>query len=115
MTMKPSGIKTAVDLKIIDGDEIISVNDRARLKDIKKNYPNLEVIIGKVEDDDKPISIDLAEMEASKIKIIDAATESTLGKRVDRLHREPHFPLSGVMFLIGFLGGVAATFFVYNI
>ncbi len=44
MTMKPSGIKTAVDLKIIDGDEIISVNDRARLKDIKKNYPNIDVV-----------------------------------------------------------------------
>jgi hypothetical protein len=102
------------DLKIIDGDEIISVNDRARLKDIKKEYPNLEVIIGEVTEDDRPVSVDLAEMEASKIQIFDAATDSILGKRIDRLEKPIKFPVA-VKYMIAFLMGAASCFFAIMI
>jgi len=105
-------------LKIIeggDGDEIISVNNRARLKDIKKQYPNLEIIIGKVEETDMPVALDLAEMEASKIQIFDAATETILGKRIDILEKPGQFPTNFIVSILSFMAGVATTFFVYNI
>ena len=107
-------IKEKEGLKIIDGDEIISVNDRARLKGIQKQYPNLEIIIGEVSETDQPVSVDLAEMEASKIEILDAATDSILGKRVDRLEKPLQFPVP-VKFMIAFVAGAASCFFAMTI
>lgn len=103
------------DLKIIEGDEVISVNDRKRLLEMKKEYPNLEIILGKVEETDKPISLDLAEMESSRTKILDAATESIMGKRIDKLETPPKFPTNFVIAAVFFMLGVGVTYIFYNI
>jgi len=109
-------MKEKLNLQVIDGDDnIISVNDRKRLGVIQKDYPNLEIIIGEVTDDDKPISLDLAEMERSKIQILDAATETILGKRIDRLEKASNFPFPVVMFIVGLMTGVAGCALVYNV
>jgi hypothetical protein len=104
-------------LKIVstDDDSVISINDRKKLGELEKKFPNMEIIIGKANNDDKPISLDLAEMEFSRQKTFDAATESIMGKRIDKMQKAPRFPLPMVTGLIGFLLGVAATFFAYNI
>ena len=96
-------------------DSIISINNRKRLNVIREQYPNIEIIIGAALPEDKPVSIDLAEMEHTRQKIFDAATESVLGKRIDRLDKKTKFPMSMMAGLIGFLLGVAACFYVYNI
>ena len=108
--------KENVNLKVIEGDDnIISVNDRKRLGGIQKEYPNMEIIIGEVTDTDKPVSLDLAEMESSKIQILDAATETILGKRVDRLEKPITFPLPAVMFVVGLMTGVVGCSLFYNL
>jgi hypothetical protein len=102
-------------LEIDDADDIISVNDRKRLGEVKKKYPNMEIIVGKVTPEDKPVPLNLLQMEHDRQVIFDAATESVLGKRIDTLDKGSHFPIGGVMFIVGFLTGVGACFFVYNI
>lgn len=98
-----------------DPDEVVSINDRKKLNELQVKFPKLEIIIGKAEDDDKPISLDLAEMEHTRLKIFDAATESILGYRIDRLMKPRKEPIMAYVAIIGFLAGVAACFFVYNI
>ena len=112
--MKNVNVKTQ-ELAIVSDTDIISVNCRKRLNDIQAKFPNLEIIIGAKTDDDKPVPIDMADMDHSRTAIFDAATETVLGKRVDKIQRSPKFPLSMVTGLAGFLLGVAACFLVYNI
>ena len=97
------------------GDQVISIDGRKRLGIIQQKYPKLEIIIGNVTDDDEPVSLDLAEMENSRSKIFDAATESILGNRVDRIEKHKGFPVTGILMIVSFLAGVGACFFVYNI
>ena len=103
---------------VADNEDVISINDRKRLDEIKKQYPKIQIIVGGKDVMSKksiPVTIDLAEMEACRLKIIDAATESIYGTRMDRLDTSGGFPLPAVMFLVGFLVGVSATFFAYTI
>jgi hypothetical protein len=105
------------DLSLIhsDSDEIVSINDRKKLNEIQEKFPKLEIIIGKATEDDKPISLDLAEMEHSRQRIFDAATVSIMGERIDRLMKPRKEPIMAYVAIIGFLAGVAACFYVYNI
>ncbi len=99
---------------IADNPDIVSINNRKRLNEIQTEYPNREIIIGARSEDDKPVSLDLAEMEHSKNEIVDAATNTVLGMRNNRLEKPTRFPLPLVTGIVGFLLGVAATFYVYT-
>ena len=94
--------------------QLVSVNNRDGLDGIQKKFPNLEIVIGKAEPDDKPVTLDLAEMESSRQQCFDAATESILGKRVDKFYKPKRFPLPAVTWVVGFLMGVGSCFTVYN-
>lgn len=102
-------------IKPLPGPQLISINERNNLDSMKTKYPNLEIIYGKAEKDDKPVSLDLAEMENSMQRTFDAATISIFGERIDRFERPRKFPYSMVIWLVGFLTGVGATLFVYTI
>lgn len=90
-----------------EGTEIISINGRNNLDTIQERYPNIEIIHGKASADDKPIKLNLLEMEYDKMEIIDAATETILGKRIDKLEKPVAFPFSGVMFVVGAMSASA--------
>lgn len=103
-------------LKVVaEHDDVISINNRKKLGEVKKDYPNLPVIIGAPTENDVPVTLDLAEMEYSKTQIIDAATETITGKRIDRLEKPSQIPVHFIISAVSFIAGVAVTFFVYNI
>ena len=93
------------------GTEIISINGLDKIDELQKKYPKIEVIVGKATADDKPVKLDLLEMENSKKEIIDAATETVLGKRIDKLEKPSPFPFPAVMFLVGAMS--ASTIWLY--
>jgi hypothetical protein len=95
--------------------QIVSINERSRLKDIQKEYPKLPVIIGAAEKTDKPAPMDLADMDHQRVKQVDSATESVLGKRVDKLERPQRHPTELYCLIIGFLAGVGSCYIFYNI
>ncbi len=92
-----------------EGTEIISVNGRDKLEELQGRYPNIEIVIGKATSDDKPVKMDLLEMEHDRNRVIDAATETVLGKRIDKLDKPVRFPLPAVTFV---LGAMASAFSV---
>jgi len=96
------------------GPQLVSINSRDKLDEVKDKFPNLEIVIGKAEPDDKPVSLDLAEMESTRQHCFDAATESILGKRIDKFYKPRRFPLPAVTWVVGFLMGVGSCFTVYN-
>jgi hypothetical protein len=103
------------DLKIVDGeDNIVSINQREKLKDLKKKYPNLQIILGELTKDDKPVPVDLGRMDLDRKKILDAATENILGKRIDKMERPMTHPTGLYLLIIGFLAGVTACYIFYN-
>jgi len=89
------------------GTEIISINGRGDLETVQERYPNIEIIHGKASADDKPIKLNLLEMEHDKMEVIDAATETVLGKRIDKLEKPVVFPFPGVMFVVGAMSASA--------
>jgi len=93
------------------GTEIISINGRDKINELQKKYPKIEVIVGKATADDKPVKLDLLEMENTKNEIIDAATETVLGKRIDTLEKPVQFPFPAVMFVVGAMS--ASTVWLY--
>ncbi len=95
------------------GVQVISINGRKTLDKIQEEFPKLEIIIGKANDDDKSVSLDLAEMEYTRANIFDAATKTILGERVDKLEKPVKLP-KVIYIIIGFLFGAAATFYFYN-
>lgn len=99
----------------LPGIQLVSINERKKLNEIQVKYPKLEIIIGKANDDDKPVKLDLAQMDADRIKIFNSATEMVLGKRIDLLTKPMRTPIMAYVSIISFLVGVAACFFVYNI
>jgi len=89
------------DLSTFDSGEIVSVNGRDNMDEIKARYPKLEIIIGKATPEDKPVRLNLLQMEYERAQIFDAATDSILGKRIDRLEKDQPFPFSAVTFILG--------------
>ena len=103
------------DLEVVsDNTDVISVNARKRLNEIQKRFPNMEVIIGKREDHDKSVPVDMAGMEYDRTKIFDAATETVLGKRIDILEKPMRFPWQIVTAIIFYLGGFGTCYLIYN-
>jgi hypothetical protein len=101
-------------LQVVSDKDVISVNARKRLGEIEKKFPNMEIIIGKAEKGDKPVSVDLAGMDYDRQHIIDAATETVLGKRIDILDKPVRFPWQIVTAIIFFMAGVGSCYIVYN-
>ncbi len=102
------------ELEALPGNQLISINERKKLDLIKKEYPNIEIIIGETLDTDKPPKMDLAQMDGDRNSLINTATESVMGQRIDRLQRPTRFPFTGVMMMISFLVGIGTTVLVYN-
>ena len=102
------------DLHLITNDDVVSINDRKKLDKLKESFPNVEIIIGKVTENDKPVPLGLIDMEHDRQKIFDAATESVLGQRVDRLEKRVKFPMAFVTFVFGLMSGVALTYLAFN-
>ena len=105
---------TKLNLVINPDDGIISINNRKRLNKIKEKFPNIEIIMGELKDGDAPVKLDLGTMDKDRNDVINAATKSVLGDRIDNLNKPPKFPLPMVTGLIGFLLGVGACFLVYT-
>ena len=103
--------KFVLQKEIEENPEIISINGGRSLEEIQKEYPNLEIIIGKATPEDKPIRLNLLEMEHDRAQIFDAATETVLGKRVDILEKPVKFPFAFVTFVVGAM--VASSFWLY--
>jgi hypothetical protein len=92
------------------GTEIISINGRNDVMNIQDKYPNIEIIVGKA-NGDRPIKLNFPEMENDRREQIDAATETILGKRIDKLEKPVKFPFPGVMFILGMM--TASAFWLY--
>lgn len=97
----------AENLMIVEtNDDVISINQRKKLGETQKQYPNLEIIIGGKDvnpEKSVPVSIDMAEMENTKNSIFDAATETIMGKRIDKLEKPRRFPFPFVTFILGMM------------
>lgn len=84
-----------------------------KLEYLNKKYPGIEVIIGRMRDDDKGIPINLLEMEVDRTKSIDAATEYLFGKRSQNLEKLPVFtPAVYLAFALGSIVGIIITYFL---
>ena len=98
---------------------IYSINQRQKLKDdesiLKKQFPKLQVVIGELTPDDKPVRLDAGQMEKDRNALIDAATASTMGERIDRLEKPAMHPVGLYIYIIGFLSGVGACYLFYNV
>lgn len=99
---------------IEDGTEIISINGARDLKELQTKYPKMEIIVGKVTPDDKPVPLNLVDMEADRQRIFDAATESVLGQRVEKLEKPVKFPLSAFTFVLGAMASAAVCLLMYG-
>ncbi len=97
----------------LPGEQIVSINNRTGLDKIKERFPNLGIIIGRAVEGDKPVSIDMSQMDTDRAKIFDAATKSIMGERVDRLDKPAKMP-KFVLMVACFLLGVGATLYFYN-
>ena len=94
--------------------EVISINGARDLKSLQKKYPNLEIIIGKATPDDKPVPLNLVEMENDRTVILDAATTSVFGNRVEKLEKPVKFPLSAFTFVVGAMVSAAICLSIYG-
>lgn len=103
------------EMKEVKEHQVISVNGRKDLDKIKKSFPNMPIIIGKTNEGDKHVPMNLADMDHQRNEIVDAATKSVMGERIDRLHKPSKFPTNLMMLVVGILIGVASTFYVYNL
>lgn len=98
----------------LTGSEVLSVNGRADIEKLQKRYPKIEVIVGKLESDDKPVKLDLVDMEHDRNRIIDAATETILGKRVDKIDKPIKFPFPLVTFVLGAMIAASVCMYIYG-
>jgi hypothetical protein len=98
---------------------IYSINKRAELQSseaqLKKKFPKLQIVIGKLTPDDRPIPLSLLDMEKDRQNIFDAATETVLGKRVDLLEKPVKHPIQLYTYIIGLLSGVGLCYLFYNV
>ena len=99
----------------LNNPEIISINGSRNIDDIQRKYPHLEVIIGKATSNDKPVPLNLVDMEEDRQRIFDAATETVLGKRVDILEKPVKFPLPAFTFMLGAMTAAAICLFMYGV
>lgn len=109
-----TGFKFITEENALPGVQILSVNGRSKLDKIKKSFPNMPIVIGKAEKGDKYVPMNLAEMDHKRNNIIDAATTSVMGERVDKLDKPVKLPTNLIMLVFGIMIGVASTYYAYN-
>jgi len=102
---------------IKDGEmaEIISINGAGNLDDMQKRYPNMKIVIGKATPEDKPVPLNLVDMEEDRRLIVDAATETVLGKRIDVLEKPIKFPLASFTFVLGAMTAATICLLMYGV
>jgi hypothetical protein len=95
-------------------NKVISVNGRNKLDKIRKAFPNMPIIIGKANENDRHVPMNLAEMDHQRNKIIDAATTSVMGERIDTLEKPRKFPWPVIVASMFFMIGVGSCYLFYN-